>query len=297
MRKGLLIILAALVLGSCATTVNRDTLPAVSIEATPFEGTWTGTAEHKYVGDVTIQFTGNIYILRQYSNQFEIDTWGRGVFTYTNDKITLYNIENFIPFGYTLKPGLFRKEPLVWSALNELGANKTIKSSIKYTMTADSLAIGFNSLSLKYRLNKTETPIKMPEDFVFFVQGNNFMISDKYNLTITAINDVPRADPPYIKGMGGMPAEQREPGTYKIDYRQTLKVTVLGGDAEIEHSGSFTKHFEPGIYRFFVYSRGQDYHNSDKLPPLPDIPARVVIEKKTLSDSDFVIDSYIDSRE
>jgi hypothetical protein len=261
-------------------------LPPESTVPSPFEGTWAGI-EGGVTGPIQTeyQFKGNTFLMRTINpNQGNVGGWYKGIFTHTGKEISLYILEALDPNSL--------KAQAVWTRVGELSNGKTFKNSKKYMLVSDILSFG------KSQFNKREIPIKLPEEYVFFLNENNFINSNNPNpfaFTITEIDDQVAG---YVNmaflGEGYRPAELKEPGTHKISFHQKYRFTDrINIQMEGETEGYFTQNFIPGVYRFSLYTPDFDAHMPPDLPAIPAGNIRIVIMRTEIG-SRTILYEYID---
>jgi hypothetical protein len=189
-----------------------------------------------------------------------------------------------------LDPNYLQSQCRWMSFTDETG--KAYKNSKKYTLASTVLTFG------RSPLNKQEAPIKLPEEYLFFYNANNFLTSDKpdpFAFTVTEIDD---QKPGYVNmaflGSGYRPVELREPGTHKISFSQKYRFTDKSGvRMEGETEGYFSLNFIPGFYEFSLYTPNFDSHMPANLPDIPAGNIRIVIMRTELNSGTTLYD-YID---
>jgi hypothetical protein len=277
---------------SCASTiklVNESEKPVESAEPTQFEGTWigmVGTGRISAISQQEIQFKGNTYLIKLTPEGRE-SSWERGVFTYTDTAISFYMLESFNP--YTIAS--FNR-PYAW--VSDIGKpGKAIRATVKYSFNAEGMILD------KKQRTKTEASIRLPEEYVFFLNEYNFVNSHQINgdgiLQIKKIDDVdlPIVGVPML-GSGYLPITQREPGVHKISFSRSgiVSYTDNGGTrTKTDYSGDFSTNFSPGVYRIFLLL--ENYELPKGLPPIPDRTGRIVITRTVIGESEEYY-NYID---
>ncbi|MDR3172647.1 MAG: hypothetical protein LBU19_00215 [Treponema sp.] len=172
---------------------------------------------------------------------------------------------------------------------------ETSKVTGKYSFGTDTLIID------KIRYTRRDKPIRMPEEFVFFYNANNFTVShydDVKNgevFTIEKIDDQELSKFSFpMLGSGYYAVEQKEPGAHKITFRQKLKKVEAGYYKTNEISGYFTTDFTPGLYKFFLFTDEHSAFMPENLPEIPARTARVVIAKTDLDGGAESFYKYVD---
>jgi hypothetical protein len=276
-------------IGCVSFTGNVSEIPPQSLEPTPLEGVWYGVLNSI---PYELEFRGNTFVSKAFASSSPnstqtTDIWGKGVFTYTDNVITYYTLNSYNPQG-----ALYSR----WTKPQEgMKEGKTPKTTGKYSFSSGKLVVD------KTQYSKRDEHIKMPDQFVFFYNANNFTLGHLEEVkngevfTIEKIDDrdLSKFSMPMF-GSGYWSTEQREPGTHKITFRQNLKKTESGYYKTNKISGYFTTSFTPGVYRFFLYTDEHDTFMPDNLPQIPANTARIVIGKTNLDDGVERYYDYID---
>jgi hypothetical protein len=275
--------ISLLFIGCAGGAVPITDLPPESTAPSPLEGIWTGI-ERGVTGPVKTeyQFKGNTFVMRTINpNQGNVGGWYKGIFIYTNTEISLYTLESLDP--------IHLRTHADWA---HVANGKVFRISKKYKLISDTLSFG------KSQFNRLEVPVKLPEEYVFFLNENNFLNSNEPNsfaFTITEIDDraVSYVNMAFL-GEGYRPAELAEPGTHKVSFRQKYRFTDKANTRmEGETEGYFTQNFMPGVYKFSLYTPDFDAHMSSDLPAIPAEHIRIVIMRTEIGSGNMLYE-YID---
>jgi hypothetical protein len=279
--------LLALSLGSCLSmsSIAQSDIPAESAEPTPFEGMWYGVQSGL---SYTYQFTGNTFFVK--SKRVDMDkpsAWQKGVFTYTDKTISLITTA-----GIDVNSAMIMNRPYAWiSAIGLARNNGAFVTTVKFALNAEGLSL---DKTLCRNVTGSLQSISGPEEYVFFYNENNWAsnsTANPYAFSIEQIDDAELVKLSNILGAGYQnAAEEREPGSHKITFRQTRQE----GNRTNEVYGHFTKDYSPGLYRFAVYTDKYSVFMPDNLPPVPPNHARVVIIRTEFGKSESLYD-YIDA--
>jgi hypothetical protein len=267
--------------GAAGAKMKVSDLPPESAEPTPLEGTWAGVENSMGPVQTEYQFKGNTFLKRTINpNPGNVGGWWKGIFTYTDAKITLYTLQAYESNGI--------RNPQTGSVLYSWTNTSDYLTVItgqdkKYKLDSGALVFG------KARFDKREAPIRLPEEYVFFQNDNNALTSNNpnpYAFTITAIDDrAARYVNMSFLGKGNAPIEIAEPETHKIAFRQKYRYLENDRRMESDVEGHFTRNFEPGIYSFSLYTPEHDAYMPKNLPPVPEEHTRIVIMKHEIGKS------------
>jgi hypothetical protein len=279
----LVMAVVSLFIGCAGGAVPITDLPPESTTPSPLEGTWTGI-EKGIAGPIETeyQFKGNTFVMRTINpNQGNVGGWYKGIFTYTNTEISLYILES-------LDPNYLRTR-VDWARVVN---GKTFKNSKKYKLISDTLSFG------KSQFTKLGVPVKLPEEYVFFLNENNFLNSNDPNPFAFTITEIDNQAVGYVNmaflGEGYRPAELKEPGTHKVSFRQKYRFTdKTNTRMEGETEGYFTQNFIPGVYEFSLYTPDFDAYMPSDLPAVPTEHIRIVIMRTEIG-SGIMLYEYID---
>jgi hypothetical protein len=274
--------LAVLFLSGCSSSsavISSSDIPAESASPTPFEGTWSGTE----AGVAWLyQFKGNTF-LAQASSPDRAPGWRKGVFNYSDKAISLIHL-------YSLDPAQWATSKVYdWTRVEGMArGGGSFQTNRKYTLSGSSLALG----NAKY--TKTAESVTIPEESVFFIQENNWVVNGSNRdvlevFNIVQINDERLTHLSNMFGTGYLPAEHRDPGTHKISFRQIIStISSSGSRTSSDITGYFSRRFEPGVYTFKIvdanpvgYAEWANY--VEGLPPVPPGHIRVLILKQGVS--------------
>jgi hypothetical protein len=277
-----LTVLFTLSFNSCATSgVALSDIPPESTEPTPFEGIWNGVQSGL---SYTYQFKGNTFLAKlKRTDMDKPSAWQKGVFTYIDGKISLIQTASIDP-----NVALVMDQPYDWVSVVGLARNGgTLAWTRKYTLNADGLTL---DKTLYRNVTGSMPPMTGPGDTVYFYNANNWTANNTknpYAFSIETIDDKKLVYVSNYLGEGYQNAvEEREPGTYKITFSQRRDNTEI--------SGSFTKNFLPGLYRFSVFTDEYTAFMPEDLPPIPPNHARVVIIREEFGKTETLYD-YIDA--
>jgi hypothetical protein len=288
--------LALLIAVSCIGCLGIPTakiadMPPESAEPTPLEGAWSGETE--LLGTrMEYQFKGNTYVAKAINGKNV--TWNKGIFTLTGDIFQTYQLYEYNP--QSVRDGhQFR-----WIKFEEsdsavlVSDGETISQTLKYSFSPEGKLV----FGEKDTYVKLESGVKMPEDYVFFLNENNAAASQKgdnpYLFTIEKINDVDfdSVNIPFVMS-GFAAAEQRDPGMHKISFRQKYGYTENNRTIENDVEGYFSRNFEPGVYSFSLYTPEHKVFMPANLPDIPAGNTRVVIIRTEIGAAKKLYD-YLD---
>jgi len=254
----------------CASSAvaSKSEIPAESSTPTPFEGAWSVTE----MGVRSIYlFKGNVFWMQASAGGGRPSGYQKGVISYTDTTLSL------IPL-YMLDPSKWATSSNYdWESLERKTRDGGFSQiTRKYTFSGDTFQFG----NVKH--TRTNEAILTPESSVYFIQANNWIVNDS-NRDWNAVFNIDEIDDQKLLHMSSImlgtgydnPAEQREPGIHKITFHQEIP-----GNSRISTiSGSFTKNFDPGVYRFFAYNELNASSMPSGLPPIPSGHIRIVFSR------------------